>query len=69
MKNAIRRRPSFSRAWSVEATSSPTPTIPDIAGSSAAETAMPKRLTGNSARFCAYPSSATEPTGSQLARN
>ena len=45
-KKAIRREPASIRARSLAATSSALPAARDISGSSAADTAMPKRLTG-----------------------
>ena len=46
MKNAIWRSPAFSR-WRRRAATRPVPSALDIAGSSAADTAMPNRLTGS----------------------
>jgi hypothetical protein len=47
MKNAICRNPALSRHRSFSATSSALPVTLDIAGSSAAETDIPNRLTGS----------------------
>ena len=46
MKNAICRRPAFRRWRRRACTSASVPSALDIAGSSAADTAMPNRLTG-----------------------
>src|SRR6185369_10144114 len=59
MKNEIRCKPAFNRLRSLTAISSCVPSVPDIAGSSAAETDIPNRLTGNVYRLCAYVNAAT----------
>jgi hypothetical protein len=46
-KKAICRRPPFRRARSASNAAGSTPIVPDIAGSSAAETDMPNRLIGS----------------------
>ena len=44
---AICRKPEFSRRRNAAATSSSLPSVPDMCGSSDADTDMPKRLTGS----------------------
>ena len=53
MKNAIRSSPPPSRPRRYKAISSAVPVALDITGSSAAETAIPKRLTGSVYSTCA----------------
>ena len=66
-KNAIWRRPE-SRRWRRDAaTCAWSPSALDMAGSCAAETAMPNRLTGRAFSVCAVNSAATAPSPKRLA--
>ena len=69
MKNAICRSPASSRRRSCAPTSAWSPSALDMAGSSAADTAMPNRLTGSMLMDCALVSPATAPSPSLLASN
>ena len=66
-KNAILRRPSFNRARSASRAGASAPPCAAIAGSSAAATDMPNRLTGSVYSNCAFAMPVTAPVGSRLA--
>ena len=64
---AICRSPSSNRRRSIGYAASSAAATPDIAGSSAAATDMPNRLTGSVYRSCAFSRPVTAPVGSRLA--
>ena len=61
MKYAMRSRPSLSRPRRYAPISAVVPTARDIAGSSAADMAMPKRLIGRTYIVWAYVNDETAP--------
>ena len=66
-KNAIWRRPPSSRFRSGSVAPESMCATPDMAGSSAADTDMPNKLTGSRYSSCAFNRPATAPVGSRLA--
>ncbi len=66
-KNAIRRSPASSRRRTTCAPSASALAAPDIAGNSAADTAIPNKLTGSSVSVVAFDSALTAPLGNQVA--
>src|SRR5207248_9131180 len=68
-KNQIRLVLERSLCRKVAAISCSLPRALDMAGNSATEIDIPKRLTGNRYNVCPYVSSANEPSGRKLARN
>ncbi len=66
-KKEIFLSPFSSRCRSTNPISSCVPNALDMAGNSAAEIAMPNKLTGNEFKVCAYPRAETAPVGRKLA--
>ena len=68
-KNAICRKPVLRRDRTISAPVESMLSAPAIAGSSAAETDIPNRLTGSVYNNVAFDNPVTAPVGSQLAIN
>ena len=66
-KNAIWRSPESRRRRKASVPAPSRLAVPDIAGSSAAATDMPNRLTGSVYRSCAFASAVSAPVGRKLA--